>query len=80
MVHAGLHTHGADVLATGERLNLIVWCRSSLYRDSRAFSERSAQATLTEYEPDLKCLSRTHDRDYDEWAARLKHGGASPAK
>lgn len=85
VIHAGLHTHGADTLETGERFvchdsiaqvtifhlphrsNVIVWCRSSQYRRSAAYQARFESPTLTEYEPEQRCLSRTHDGDYQHW-------------
>lgn len=70
VMHSGLHTHGADELATGERYNMIIWCRSSSYRLSDSFQHRYARPLLTEYEPDQRCLSKTHDRDYSKW---MKH-------
>ena len=71
VMHAGLHRHGADDLESGERLNLIVWCRSSRFRQSSGYMSRFEQPTLTEYEPDLRCLSRTHDSDYRFWLDQL---------
>jgi len=32
VLHTGKHTHGANALTSGERINLILWCRSSYYR------------------------------------------------
>ena len=32
LLHAGAHRHGALPVTGGERLNLILWCRSSRYR------------------------------------------------
>lgn len=72
VVHAGLHRHGADELTRGHRLNLIVWCKSSVYRQTAEFRQRYAVKYLTEEEPDRRCLSRTHDADYDDWVAQLK--------
>jgi hypothetical protein len=53
------------------RCNIIVWCRSSQFRQSDDFADRFARPTLTEYEPERRCLSRTHDRDYDYWVHEL---------
>jgi hypothetical protein len=75
VIHAWLHTHGADALETGERHNLIIWCRSSGFRESELFRQRYAVETLEEEEPDLRCLSRTHDLDYDAWAGALRSEG-----
>lgn len=79
VIHAGLHTHGADDIASGRRFNIIVWCRSSEFRRSEAFLEKYRKATLLEEEPDLRCLSRTHDQDYTYWSKALatKNGGGN---
>eukprot|EP00911_Craspedida_sp_UC1_P000947 UC1_evm10s708 len=69
ILHAGLHTHGALPLVEGVRHNLILWARSSSFRTSEAFHTRFRSPTLNEFPPDRVCLSRTHDRDYDQWAA-----------
>lgn len=67
VIHAGLHTHGADALERGERHNLIIWCRSSEFRQTELYLQRYQKPTLEEQEPDLRCLSKTHDRDYELW-------------
>eukprot|EP00045_Choanoeca_perplexa_P004066 m.35289 g.35289 ORF g.35289 m.35289 type:complete len:509 (+) comp12378_c0_seq1:183-1709(+) len=74
VVHAGMHRHGADELVSGRRENLIIWCRSSGYRQSDDFHGRFKQQFLTEEAPDQRCLSRTHDRDYQQWTAAFKAG------
>lgn len=33
VLHAGRHRHGAKAITTGYRINLILWCRSSLFRE-----------------------------------------------
>lgn len=71
VIHSGLHTRGADELITGERHNIIVWCRSSQFRQSEAFHHRYTRPTLPEYEPDRRCLSKTHDQDYHHWIQEL---------
>ena len=38
VVHLGTHRHGADDIATGERLNLIVWTRNLEFRRSAAYN------------------------------------------
>lgn len=81
-----LHCQGADAITEGERMNLIIWCRSSAHRlsddtDQRrrmygliclfqllamiVFCTRHSDMTIA---PDVKCLSRTHDPDYKDWA------------
>ncbi|GAX61988.1 permease of the major facilitator superfamily [Candidatus Scalindua japonica] len=32
LLHRGLHRHGANDITSGERYNLILWCRSNQYR------------------------------------------------
>ena len=39
LLHAGKHRHGVDYLRSGLRRNLILWCRSSTYRDSLSDSD-----------------------------------------
>jgi len=34
ILHLGKHRHGANPIKSGERLNLILWCRSSSFRDN----------------------------------------------
>ena len=36
VLHLGKHRHGANQLTSGERYNLILWCRSSSYRSQHA--------------------------------------------
>jgi len=33
LIHAGMHRHGAYAIEGGRRRNLILWCRSSVYRE-----------------------------------------------
>jgi hypothetical protein len=37
VVHLGAQRHGADDILAGERLNLIVWNHSTLYRGTDAY-------------------------------------------
>merc|ERR1712129_384587 len=57
--HLGRQRHGADDITSGERLNLILWNRSSAYRavEAQAYKPEAGP-------PDRACLSFTHDRDY----------------
>ena len=74
ILHAGRHRHGANDLTAGERLNLIMWCRSREYRDVAAeLSLEGAGGSAAvkeedEPDPDPRCLSHTHDLDYSNWA------------
>jgi len=61
VIHSGRHRHGAEDITNGERINLIIWSYSQNYRRSPAY-KKAYQAEASE--PDLRCLSYTHDRDY----------------
>jgi hypothetical protein len=39
LLHRGQHRHGANEIASGERYNLILWCRSNQYRQQDNFGE-----------------------------------------
>lgn len=60
--HLGNQRHGADDIASGERLNLIIWNHSSAYRKTVAYKWPSYSREAGP--PDAVCLSFTHDRDY----------------
>ena len=65
VVHLGKQRHGAANIESGERVNLIIWNRSLMYR---TLSKSSALVRLypkEESPPDPVCLSRTHDRDWN---------------
>ena len=70
VLHLGRQRHGADAIATGERLNLIVWARSSAFRGAAAFGwlppdgypkDREGDGAIDEV-----CLSKANDDDYEE--------------
>lgn len=63
VVHLGRHRHGADNIASGERVNFILWSTSSKYRGSEAYRRHRVRSASAEA-PDPICLSYTHDRDY----------------
>jgi len=58
-----------------ERINLIVWCRSAAHRADACGDHGAYAASLRppddELEPELVCLSRTHDDDDEAWRIRL---------
>ena len=65
VLHLGSQRHGADDIADGRRMNLIIWNQnrkewrsSDEYRNIRALYQRE------EGPPDEVCLSYTHDVDY----------------
>jgi hypothetical protein len=39
LLHRGQHRHGANEITSGERYNLIMWCRSNQYRLQDNYSE-----------------------------------------
>ena len=39
LLHRGQHRHGANEITSGERYNLILWCRSNQYRQQDNFGE-----------------------------------------
>jgi len=61
IIHLGQQRHGAGNIATGERVNLIVWNRAFDWRSSKDYFPRHEQEASR---PDAVCLSYTHDRDY----------------
>lgn len=62
VVHLGRKRHGADDIASGERLNLILWNQSSYYRASDEY--KNPDYEKENGPPDAVCVSYTHDRDY----------------
>ena len=74
VLHLGRHRHGADDISSGERLNLIVWARNTAFRGAAAFGYVAADGYPREKEgggPDLLCLSKANDRDYEEQVKAL---------
>ena len=74
IVHLGRQRHGAMDITNGERYNLIMWSKSSQFRQSRNFYHAKARQVDSggvedprENVPDLVCLSYTHDPDYEDW-------------
>lgn len=75
LLHLGRHRHGADDIASGERLNLIVWARSSAFRAAAAFGHAALDGYPKAKEsgqPDEMCLSMANDDDYSQQLARLQ--------
>ena len=67
VVHLGAQRHGADDIQAGERLNLIVWNHSTLYRSTDSYKWRDVPEETGA--PSVECVSFTHDRDYAEYKA-----------
>ena len=79
VLHRGTHRHGADEIESGERVSLIVWAKSSAYRQNPAYLRSSigrrrrllreglsAELAPTDERPDPICLSVRHDPDFGE--------------
>ena len=69
ILHLGNRRHGADDIAAGKRINLIVWSHNWKWRSSPEYKE---VRTTKNYQkesgpPDEKCLSYTHDVDYSAY-------------
>ena len=62
LIHLGRQRHGAVDIKKGERMNLIIWSRSRLYRETDEY--RDQYFVPEDGKPDEVCLSYTHDRDY----------------
>ena len=79
VVHLGTRRHGADDIRTGERLNLIVWNKSDTFRKSSAYNAHQRSYQQEGGEPDPRCLSYTHDRDYEQYKP-LPPGAPVPSR
>ena len=76
LVHAGSHRHGAKNIISGERMNIIIWCKSSSYRQYKSHGSGNCvccKVHKNENNPDLLCLSKTHDKDYKKWVKLLQN-------
>ncbi len=73
VLHLGRHRHGAEDIESGERLNLIVWARSSKYRGAAAYGHvpLDGHPKRMENGVDQMCLSKTNDEDYDVQLQRI---------
>lgn len=64
VMHLGNRRHGADNIESGVRTNLVMWSYNPHYKKSSQTEKESSN-------PDLLCLSWTHDRDYKKQIKRL---------
>ena len=74
VIHLGRQRHGADDISSGERLNLIMWARSSAFRGAAAYGHVPPDGYPQESEtqaPDRLCLSKSNDRDYERKLVEL---------
>lgn len=74
VIHLGRHRHGADDIKSGERLNLIMWLRSSVFRLAAGHGVIAPDGYPRQSETDGVdecCLSRSNDFDYEEQLLNL---------
>jgi len=67
VLHSGKRRHGALNVQTGERASLIMWTKSSTYRQTASYKQRWGNEARIKPEtttPDRICLSYTHDQDF----------------
>lgn len=84
VIHLGTKRHGADDITEGERNNLIIWNHNLDYRQTQDYLQHDyfKEAAV----PDTRCLSYTHDRDYEAFLdvpagrKRPESGGWCPPK
>ena len=83
VMHLGRQRHGADDVDSGERLNLIVWARSSTFRAAAAYGHVPPDGYPKAEErgpPSKLCLSRANDPDYIEQLRRWEQRQAGCAE
>ena len=74
IIHLGRQRHGADNIQNGERMNLIMWARSSVFRCSAVNGNILPDGyprLIEDGQPDRLCLSKSNDDDYDNQILRL---------
>ena len=73
-----------QMITSGERNNLIIWNHNLDFRQTPAYLNRDYRKEAGE--PDRRCLSYTHDRDYEAYQdvpkgrKRPERGGWCPPK
>ena len=65
VVHLGSKRHGADDISSGTRRNLIIWNHNRNWRASAEYETRMQRYRRESAAPDARCLSYTHDRDWE---------------
>ena len=65
LLHLGRRRHGADTIASGRRVNLIMWNYCKEWRASAVYRQRGLRYAAEAAAPDALCVSYTHDRDYE---------------
>lgn len=74
LLHLGRQRHGADEIVSGERVNLIMWARSSTFRAAAAFGHVEPDGYPKAAEdgpPDRECLSKANDADFAQQLRKL---------
>ncbi|XP_047330848.1 2-oxoglutarate and iron-dependent oxygenase domain-containing protein CP2-like [Impatiens glandulifera] len=65
LLHRGRHRHGARATTSGHRINLLLWCRSSAFRELKKYQ--------TEYPTwCAECLRKKKERQRQKVAAKLE--------
>ena len=67
VMHLGSHRHGVADVSQGFRHNLIVWGREGLPRGGGYSPSSGSRRHPAEEAPDERCLSWTHDADYESF-------------
>ena len=74
LLHLGRQRHGADEIVSGERVNLIMWARSSAFRAAAAFGHIEPDGypkAAEDGSPDRECLSKANDADFAQQLRKL---------
>ena len=63
LTHLGRRRHGADDISEGHRVNLIMWNYNTEYRATKSYAAQWYEVEA--HSPDPRCVSYTHDRDWE---------------
>lgn len=75
VIHLGRQRHGADKISSGERMNLIMWARSSTFRCAAVnglVNPDGFPRLPEDGPPDKMCLSFANDADYAQQMQRIE--------
>jgi hypothetical protein len=76
VIHLGRQRHGADKISSGERINLIMWARSSTFRCAAVnglVNPDGFPRLAEDGPPDRICLSASNDADYVQQMSRISN-------
>ena len=76
VTHLGRRRHGADDISEGHRVNLIMWNYNSAYRASKSYAAQWYEVEARS--PDPRCVSYTHDRDWEALTGERLEYDANP--